>query len=81
MLNSDLLFTAFTAATAFGAAIILAPSAARTDSPPRIYAVQSPDLRNDTAGFARAETVDGVRKISTSQSDSELRPTDHRVAH
>ena len=76
MLNSDLLFTISTAAAAFGAAVILAPSAARTDAPPRVYAggnAQVSEFRNDTATFAEVESIDGVHKVSTSQSGPELR--------
>jgi hypothetical protein len=76
MLNSDLLFTISTAAAAFGAAVILAPSGARTDAPSRIYAdggAEVSEIRKDTATFSGVEPIDGVHKVSTSQSDPELR--------
>ena len=75
MLNSDLVFNVLTAAAAFGAAVMLAPSAARTDAPAQLYAngnAESSAMRNRAAMFAESEQFKNVRKTSTAQGDARL---------
>jgi hypothetical protein len=86
MLNSDLVFNVLTAAAAFGAAVVLAPSAARTDAPAQLYARSSAEpsaLHNRAAMFAESEQFENVRKTSTAHGDARLeassRPTPVRT--
>ena len=75
MLNSDLVFNVLTAAAAFGAAVLLAPSAARMDAPTQLYAGSSAEpsaMRNHGATFADSEQFKNVRKTSTAQGDARL---------
>jgi len=77
MLNSDLLFTVLTAAAAFGAAVVLAPSAARTDAPTELYARGStgpPAMHNRAAMFAEPEQFENVRKTSTTRLEASSTP-------
>jgi hypothetical protein len=75
MLNSDLVFNVLAAAAAFGAVVVLAPSAARTDAPAGVYAggsAEPSDIRNHGAIFAETEESNNVRKTSMSQGNARL---------
>jgi len=72
MLSSDLVFNVLAAAAAFGAVVVLAPSAARTDAPAQVYAGSSAEpseIRNQAGMFAEPD----VRDSSTSQSNARLK--------
>ena len=75
MRNSDLVFDVLTAAAAFGAAVVLAPSAARTDAPAQLYAggsTEPSEMRNRAALFADSEQFKNQRNTSTAQGDVRL---------
>ena len=75
MQNSDLVFNVLTAAAAFGAAIVLAPSAARNDAPSQPYAgvrAAPSEMRQPAAMFVESEASKNVHSTSTDQGDSRL---------
>jgi hypothetical protein len=83
MLNSDLVFNVLTAAAAFGAAVVLAPSAARTDAPAQLYAGGSAEpsaMRDHAAMFAESEEFKNVRKTSRAQGDAPLEASGNPTA-
>jgi len=78
MLSSDLVFNVLVAATAFGAVVILAPSAARVDAAQAHAGGSGPaaEMRSGAALFAESEEIRNMRANSTDRRDLRLQAID-----